>query len=404
MKSTKMFKALLGGVILLLGFALTGQALAQVGGCTRVLVNGGFEQPVVSSDLFIPAGDLSLVGWTVVSGSVDVVPSTGSWPSFEGTQSLDLDGHSAGTIEQSFATTAGSTYVLSFAYANNPGGLRSANVSVLGAGALPLLSQDISHSSSTVANMEWTPFVGSFTADSATTTLRFSSTDAPSSFGGIALDAVCVQVEAPPVVFLLIDEDSIDNGNPPNFFSPVDVNDDIAEIGLRAQLPFFAANVGSVATLHTGQVGDEGWFALQEIPSTWDPTGAGDPTTGLANFVAAGPGFGSSEALLDKVPLVTPLRATGLKMLEGRQVCAVVYDSDISVNYGPLNGSLKGANLGIVAFEVLAVTQLTGLSSSSLPKVEIRILDAESVCGGPLTLFTEAPEPISSSEPFDVVP
>ena len=70
----------------------------------------------------------------------------------------------------------------------------------------------------------------------------------------------------------------------------------------------------------------------------------------------------------------------------------------------PLNGSLKGANLGIVAFEVLSVTQLTGFSSSSLPKVDIRILDADEVCEGPLTLFEDAPEPTSSSEPFDVVP
>lgn len=88
----------------------------------------------------------------------------------------------------------------------------------------------------------------------------------------------------------------------------------------------------------------------------------------------------------------------------GSTVCAVVYDSDISINYGPLNGSLKGANLGTVAFQVLAVTELTGYSSSSLPKVEILIVDAGTVCGGPLTLFTDAPEPRSSSEPFDTVP
>ena len=100
----------------------------------------------------------------------------------------------------------------------------------------------------------------------------------------------------------------------------------------------------------------------------------------------------------------SPLRATGLKLLEGQQVCAVVYKSDISTNYGPLNGSLKGDTLGTVAFEVLSVTQLTGGSSSALPKVDIRILNANDVCEGALTLFTDPPEPISSSEPFDVVP
>ena len=87
----------------------------------------------------------------------------------------------------------------------------------------------------------------------------------------------------------------------------------------------------------------------------------------------------------------------------------MVYDSDISSNYGSsifggLDASLKGANLGTVAFEVLAVTQLMGFSSSSLPQVEIEILDAGEVCEGPLSLFTDAPMPTSSSEPFDVLP
>ncbi len=171
--------------------------------------------------------------------------------------------------------------------------------------------------------------------------------------------------------------------------------------------PFFAANVGETITLHTGEVGDEGWFALKTIPEIWDD--AGPTADGLSNFVGlpslppphdVGPGLGAGgdpEALLDKIPNVTPLRATGLELLEGEQVCAVVYDSDISINYGPLEGSLKGANLGTVAFEVLDVRKLEGFSSSSLPEVDIEILDAEEICEGELELFTDAPEPISSS-------
>ncbi len=91
-------------------------------------------------------------------------------------------------------------------------------------------------------------------------------------------------------------------------------------------------------------------------------------------------------------------------LLEGQRVCVVVFDSDISINYDPLDGSLKGDNLGTVAFEVLEVSKLEGFSSSSLPEVEIEILDAEEVCEGELELFTDAPEPVSSSEPFDIDP
>ena len=78
--------------------------------------------------------------------------------------------------------------------------------------------------------------------------------------------------------------------------------------------------------------------------------------------------------------------------------------SDVSINYGPLEGSLKGESLGRVAFAILSVSELTGYSSSSLPRVEIEILDADEVCEGDLELFFEAPEPASSSDPFDVVP
>ena len=206
-------------------------------------------------------------------------------------------------------------------------------------------------------------------------------------------------------VFLVIDEESIDNGNPPNYFSANEVNDHIARVGLRSELPYFAAHENQTITLHTGTVGDEGWFAPKTIPLSWNT--AGPTPDGLRNYILAGPGLGSGrnpEKLLDKVRDVTPLRATGLEMLEGSCVCAVVYDSDVSINYGPLNGSLKGANLGLAAFEVEDVTQLTGYSSGSLPKVEIEIRDAAQVCNGPLDLLREAPAPQSSSEPYDTAP
>jgi len=227
---------------------------------------------------------------------------------------------------------------------------------------------------------------------------------------GAACDIGAFELES-EAFFLVIDEDSIDNGNPPNFFSDTDVNDDIATLALRSELPFFNAHAGSAITLHTGQVGDEGWFAPKTIPPEWDA--AGPSPDGLRNYVGnpsqpyphnVGSGLGTGpdpEKLLDKVADVTPLRATGLGMLAGRTVCAVVYDSDVSINYGPLNGSLKGATLGTVAFEVGSVTPLTGFSSGSLPQVEVTILDAEKVCEGTLALFTDAPEPTSSSEPYD---
>ena len=70
------------------------------------------------------------------------------------------------------------------------------------------------------------------------------------------------------------------------------------------------------------EVTDEGWFALTELPPSWDEAGPTDD--GLRNFLAPGEGLGSGddpEALLDKIPGVTPLRATGLNQLQGQTVC-----------------------------------------------------------------------------------
>ncbi len=206
-------------------------------------------------------------------------------------------------------------------------------------------------------------------------------------------------------VFLVIDEESIDNGNEPNNFSETAVNDQIAKIGQRQVLRYFKDNIGKTITLYTGEVGDEGWHALKTIPSSWKS--AGPTSNGTRNFLVAGPGLGGGndpEKYLDKISDVTPLRATGLKMLIGQTVLAVVYDSDVSINYSPLNGSLKGDNLGIVAFDVIEVKKRTDGSSGSLPAVTIRIRDAAQASVATLKLFSNAPVPRSSSEPYDINP
>jgi len=205
-------------------------------------------------------------------------------------------------------------------------------------------------------------------------------------------------------VFVLIDEESIDNGNEPNDFTETDVNDDISQIGQREVLVYFNENAGEEITLYTGQTGDEAWFVLKEIPSSWDEAGPNE--SGARNFLEAGPGLGQdeSEDLLDEIPEVTPLRATGLSMLTGQTIIAIVYDSDISINYDPLEGNLQGENLGVVAFEILNVTERTDGSDSDLPSVNIRILDYAAVAALELNLFSNAPTPESSSEPEDTTP
>ena len=210
------------------------------------------------------------------------------------------------------------------------------------------------------------------------------------------------------IVLMALDESSIDNGIGPNGFSESDVNDQIAAVGQRSQLKYFKENGGKTIDLYTGQVGNEGWFALKNIPNRW--VNAGPTDNGAMNYLTTGPGLGApnidgdSEVLLNEIPLVTPLRAEGIEMLKGIKVLAVVYDSDINVNYSPLEGNLQGANLGMVAFEVMEVKKRTEGNDLDLPVVTIKILNVDAISQFGIVLFSNAPEPQSSSEPEDINP
>ena len=215
-----------------------------------------------------------------------------------------------------------------------------------------------------------------------------------------------------PSVFLIIDEDAMDNGTncsasafatDPNCVSieecasggcpgvtgpPIDespaalVNDDIASVpgvpGCESVLRINSvASLASMTqagmpsiTLPTGQIGDEGLFAPAtdafvllpgKLPGFihCDPKQVEDFLGGLAG---------------------TPLNAASITALEGRRVCGVLYDSDVSdLGGGLLNA--KGARGGRTAFQVKSVLIHPNdpNGDSLLPVLEIDVLGAKDV-------------------------
>ena len=161
----------------------------------NILVNGSFDNTPCGAGYcnYAGGGEPAGFGWTVTSNNVDIVPGPGTWGTpQDGAQMLDLVGYgSTGGIAQSFATTIGATYNLSFYYANNPypSGADSAQVTVTGAGSL--LSSGFTLTTSTPSNLDWVHFTGSFTADSNVTTLAFNET-AGGGNAGVFLDNVSV--------------------------------------------------------------------------------------------------------------------------------------------------------------------------------------------------------------------
>jgi len=254
--------------------------------------------------------------------------------------------------------------------------------------------------------------------------------------------------------FLIIDEDSIDNGDEPftteecyqylnplswspdpgstftgcglfgessnwDFDTSTPINDDIADKGVRDVLPYFSnipePNVGRIIELQTGHITDEGWFAPNFIPESWcnNQKCAGlseeeKAAEGFGNFYAATNGLGTGddpEKFLDKISDVRPIRYQGLLGLVDMTICAVVYDSDISIDYlpeddfslnkivggGVFSANLQGANLGVVAFKVIEVIEFGGPATANIAeqghddpqeiaKVKIEILNADDTC------------------------
>jgi len=169
-------------------------ALGAVPARAELIVNGGFELPVVPPGTeFVTLSGGDIPGWTISAGTVDVYRDT--WPAFQGHQSLDLSGSPGppGTaIFQSFATVPGESYLLSFRYANNTGvSFATGRVEILGMGGNDLINDLLTHAGSTPADMNYLLYSQTFTANSATTTLRFThlGSSVP-DFGGLALDDV----------------------------------------------------------------------------------------------------------------------------------------------------------------------------------------------------------------------
>ncbi|MBA3897825.1 MAG: DUF642 domain-containing protein [Sphingomonadaceae bacterium] len=178
-------------------FTATAAAFALSAGAANaaeLIVNGGFEMPDISTNpgyvTFDAAGNPNGIdGWTVTSGNVDVVDHFNGGNAGEGNQWLDLVGTVNGSLSQSFATTSGATYTLTFLYGNNPYSTSTATAT-LSAGSL-------NDAITSTSGLNFNVYSAQFTASSALTTLTFANTVGANQ-GGIALDAVSITAVPEP--------------------------------------------------------------------------------------------------------------------------------------------------------------------------------------------------------------
>jgi choice-of-anchor C domain-containing protein len=162
----------------------------------NLIQNGSFETGSIDPGGFttLGVGSTVITGWTVVGVSPGTIDYIGTfWQASEGSRSLDLD--SAG-IQQTFGTTIGGTYRVTFDLAGNPGASPTIkNMRVSAGGSSADFSFDITGKSNT--NMGWASNSWDFIANSTTTTLEFITLTF--SIAGPALDNVSVvALSSPP--------------------------------------------------------------------------------------------------------------------------------------------------------------------------------------------------------------
>jgi len=154
------------------------------------LANGGFETPPNVYPYMVFGAGLSLPGWTMESGTVEIVGTY--WQAAEGRQSLDLNGifEEIGTLYQDVATVPGARYRVRFALAGNPEGGPAVKSLTLTWGDSELDTLTFDTTGRTLADMGWEYHEYVVTAASTRSRLRFQSTS--SSFCGPALDDISV--------------------------------------------------------------------------------------------------------------------------------------------------------------------------------------------------------------------
>ncbi len=147
------------------------------------VVNGSFELgtpsdgPATHWTRLIP-GDASLAGWSIVSGNVDWFSAEAA-QACAGSRSLELNGNTNGAVSQTFATTPGQRYRVTFCLAGNPNGPPSLKKLEVSASGSPHRTYGFDTTGRTLTDMGWAAQSYSFTASGAIDHARLSQLHDP---------------------------------------------------------------------------------------------------------------------------------------------------------------------------------------------------------------------------------
>ncbi|MFJ6854789.1 DUF642 domain-containing protein [Streptomyces sp. NPDC091271] len=167
------------------------------------IAGGGFETPVVPAPSLFTTylGGQATGPWTVGGNSVDLT-SDRLWDAAEGSQSLDLNGSTSGSVSQEISTHPLTSYVVSFELAGNPAWAPALKTGELRVDGVPVKTFAFDITGHGFRNMGYTRQTAVFTnLLKSSVTLTFAGTSP--GLGGPVIDDVqvrsCLLVLCPPV-------------------------------------------------------------------------------------------------------------------------------------------------------------------------------------------------------------
>lgn len=146
--------------------------------------NGSFEASVVNPGAgwsTLNGGSNAISGWVVTGCQVEYMGTF--WQASDGVRSVDLDGNCAGGVSQTFDTSVGTQYTVTFDLSGNPAGPPTTKTLSVTAAAVSS-NYTFNVSGISYANMGYQAETFIFTAIAAATTLAFTSLD-PGFYGPV---------------------------------------------------------------------------------------------------------------------------------------------------------------------------------------------------------------------------
>jgi choice-of-anchor C domain-containing protein len=172
--------------------AITARSAARLAAAAtaNLITNGSFESPATGFAEY-GAGDTSMPGWTVETGTVDQVRS--DWTPQDGSQSLDLAGADSGSVQQTASTTAGNAYALTWWLAGNTNCGNTRKTLPVSWNGKVITSPVFDTTGHSNASMGWIQQEIYVTATGSSSTLRFGdATQQDDTRCGAAIDNVAL--------------------------------------------------------------------------------------------------------------------------------------------------------------------------------------------------------------------